>query len=67
MMPPCKDCPDRYTACHDHCEKYQKWKEDRAAEKKFNEENGYFIHRPKSPARKRSTDQYLKDRRRGRK
>ena len=19
----CKDCPDRYSGCHDHCEKYQ--------------------------------------------
>ena len=31
----CKDCPDRYIACHDHCEKYQKalaeWKEKKAA------------------------------------
>lgn len=27
----CKDCKDRYPACHDHCEKYQnalaEWKE----------------------------------------
>lgn len=24
--PPCKDCKDRFTACHDKCEKYKAWK-----------------------------------------
>lgn len=24
--PPCKDCQDRHTACHDKCEKYKAWK-----------------------------------------
>ena len=24
--PPCKDCPDRYPACHDKCEKYKERK-----------------------------------------
>ena len=24
--PPCKDCEDRFTACHDKCEKYKAWK-----------------------------------------
>ena len=28
MNAPCKDCPDRHTACHDHCEKYKAWKEE---------------------------------------
>lgn len=23
---PCKDCPDRHTACHDECEKYKDFK-----------------------------------------
>lgn len=23
---PCKDCKERYTACHDKCEKYQEYK-----------------------------------------
>ena len=23
---PCKDCTDRYLACHDYCEKYKEWK-----------------------------------------
>lgn len=26
MVGPCKDCPDRHLACHDHCEKYQAYK-----------------------------------------
>ena len=25
--PPCKDCEDRYLACHDKCEKYKEWKD----------------------------------------
>lgn len=27
MKAPCKDCPDRHLACHDHCERYQAFKE----------------------------------------
>lgn len=27
-MCPCKDCPDRYRACHDTCPRYKAWKED---------------------------------------
>ena len=23
----CKDCPDRYPGCHDHCKKYKREKE----------------------------------------
>lgn len=25
MNAPCKGCPDRYPACHDHCPKYQEY------------------------------------------
>lgn len=25
-MSPCKGCTDRFTACHDKCEKYKAWK-----------------------------------------
>lgn len=24
---PCLNCPDRYPACHDHCDRYGEWKE----------------------------------------
>lgn len=24
--PPCKDCEERHTACHDKCPKYKAWK-----------------------------------------
>ena len=33
MSAPCKDCQERYTACHDHCEKYKSWKANEAARK----------------------------------
>ena len=31
-IPPCKGCPDRYTACSDHCQKpeFLKWREQLA-------------------------------------
>lgn len=25
MIAPCKSCTERYSACHDTCEKYQEW------------------------------------------
>lgn len=32
----CKDCPNRHTICHDNCEKYQKYKQELAAESSYN-------------------------------
>jgi len=29
LKAPCKDCPDRYLGCHDHCEKFKKYAEER--------------------------------------
>ena len=29
MNAPCKGCPDRYPACHDHCERYQAFHAER--------------------------------------
>ena len=26
--PPCKGCNERFTACHDKCDKYKEWKRD---------------------------------------
>jgi len=31
---PCKNCPDRYPACHDHCKKYKTEKRKHEAYKK---------------------------------
>ena len=33
---PCKNCPNRYLACHDHCEKYKAIK---AQEQKYKDAN----------------------------
>ena len=27
VLTPCLNCPDRYPACHDHCDRYKEWKE----------------------------------------
>lgn len=44
---PCKNCPDRYPACHEKCEKYQKVKvardERREAIRKENTAIGYIV------------------------
>lgn len=31
-LTPCKDCPKRHPLCHDRCETYRSWKEERAKE-----------------------------------
>ena len=67
MMPPCKDCPDRYTACHDHCAKYKEWKADLIEAKKRNQEQRYILYSPETIARNRTTKRFLKDSLRGRK
>jgi hypothetical protein len=37
-MPPCKDCPERHTACHDTCERYKEWKQRIDEQKKAKKE-----------------------------
>lgn len=34
---PCKDCPDRYPACSDSCQRSKEYQAFRAAEKEFNQ------------------------------
>lgn len=31
LKAPCKDCPDRYLGCHDHCDKYKAFDVERKA------------------------------------
>jgi hypothetical protein len=46
LITPCKDCPDRHTACHDHCEKFAEYKaireKENAARRKYNFESAIF-------------------------
>lgn len=39
-MAPCKDCPDRHTACHGSCDKYKQWKERHTAQQQHLKETG---------------------------
>lgn len=32
MMPPCKDCADRFPACHDSCDRFATWRKEHSAE-----------------------------------
>jgi hypothetical protein len=33
VVSPCKDCPNRYPACHDACEQFAEYKRDRYNER----------------------------------
>lgn len=33
MKSPCKDCPDRYVGCHERCNKYLAYADEREAER----------------------------------
>ena len=41
--PPCKECQERHTACHDHCAKYAGWKAD--LQKAQAKEKEYLLQR----------------------
>lgn len=45
----CRECTERYEACHDHCEKYQKaieeWKEHKRRIKEALKPNEYDEHK----------------------
>ena len=32
----CKDCPARYPACHDYCQKFSAWRKEHAKETDYN-------------------------------
>lgn len=34
--PCCKNCPDRYPACHDHCPQFSAWRKEHAKETDYN-------------------------------
>lgn len=57
---PCRDCPERFTACSDHCPKdergeygYKAWKERYQAQQKHLKENKYRMTIPMSEAREK--------------
>lgn len=57
----CKDCPDRYTACSDYCEKYKdakrKREEYKAKEDEGREARLYTIDRYRDRADKKAKHQ----------
>lgn len=46
-LTPCKDCPKRHPLCHDQCETYRRWKEERAKEATYTQQKNEdgVIHR----------------------
>jgi hypothetical protein len=57
---PCKGCTERYTACHDHCEKHKKWVEQHRAEQKHLQDQKGRWCIPSSVARDKKRDLYAK-------
>ncbi len=58
---PCKDCPERFIACSDHCPKddrgeygYKAWKADLEAEKQARKEYNARVQSAWSEAKKRA-------------
>ena len=59
-MAPCKDCTDKYRACHDSCDKYKEWRDRYHAQQKHLEESRYRMNIPISHAREMSRRNYAK-------
>lgn len=36
LEPCCKDCPARYPACHDYCQKFAAWRKEHVKETAYN-------------------------------
>lgn len=48
LEPCCKDCPARYPACHDYCQKFAAWRKEHAKETDYNRQmmvSGSVYHR----------------------
>lgn len=55
---PCQGCDERYTACHDHCEKRAKWLEQYRGQKKHLKEQRARWYIPGSVARDKVRSRY---------
>ena len=64
---PCKDCTERYTACHDHCEKREKWLVQYHGQQKHLKDNQGRFCIPRSAARDKNSVFYTNHPVKGRK
>lgn len=55
---PCKGCTERYTACHDHCEKHKKWLEQHHAQQKHLKDNSHRWSVPMTAAREKAYENH---------
>lgn len=60
---PCKGCTERYTACHDYCEKRKKWLEQYHGQQKHLRENTHRWSPPLSASREKAYAKYPTDNR----
>ena len=61
MKNPCRDCAERYEACHDKCEKRAEWLTEHIAEKEWLRKMTFTIT---SKAAERAFREKLRNRRR---
>lgn len=49
---PCKDCPDRYFGCHDHCDRFAEYREKKDKQKEAinKEKQTTYFGRDKIPS-----------------
>lgn len=59
-MSPCKDCTEKYTACHDTCDKYKEWRDRYHAQQKYLEESKFRMNIPISESREKMQRRYEK-------
>lgn len=64
---PCKDCTEKFTACHGNCPKdargefgYNAWKARDQAQKEYTKKNRYRMYIPPSEARDKKRRHYIK-------
>lgn len=54
----CKDCPARYPACHDYCQKFAAWRKEYVKETAYNRKmmvSGSVYHRDHEDRRRRGS------------
>ena len=60
---PCHGCTERYTACHDHCERRAKWLEQYHGQQEHLKECRERWHIPITSARQKAYNNYYPDHR----
>ena len=63
MNAPCRDCPDRHEACHDHCDRYKAYKAERERIRLERQASGHihFMNEAKDKAYRKKLNRYKRN------